>query len=83
MQIKKGYFIGISFLQDNSLTTRRLVDNVDDSENLSVMLGDFTEEGLLFYRTDYQKYWKALDRGTDPEISKKRILEKRLKDLRA
>ena len=78
----KGIFVGYMFLQSNGLTNRKLLNTIEDVEKTTLLVKDLTVEGLLFFRTSYQKYIKALDRGTDPAKACKNILERDLKKLR-
>jgi hypothetical protein len=84
-RIKWGIFVGYKFLQDNGLTTRRLVITPEDVEELVIKVKDLTEEGLEFSRrsdSSFGRYRSALDRGTDPEKACKNILERDLKKIR-
>jgi len=83
-QIKKWAFVGYRFLQEHGFTTRKLVDTIDDVENLLFKDKDRTDEGRLFYRSSYMKYIKAGDRDftKDPETACKNILERDLKKIR-
>ncbi len=85
--IKRGWFVGYRFLQENGLTTRRLVSSVDDVDRLVLRVKDLTEEGMRFTRTSdspYGRYIAAIGRNftQDPEMKAKRILEPALKELR-
>jgi hypothetical protein len=87
-QIKRGWFLGYRFLQENGLTTRRLVSTQDDLETLVLQVKDLTGEGMRFYRTSdspYARYAAAIGRDftKDPQRKVQRILEPGLKKLRA
>ena len=84
-QIRLGMFVGIQFLQENGLLTKTFVRVPEDVDTMEpIRAGDFTDEGLLFFRTHYPKYVAARDRDftKDPSKSVKRILERDLKKLR-
>jgi hypothetical protein len=85
-QIRSGMFVGIMFLQENGLLTKTFVRVPEDVETMDpIRAEDFTDEGLLFFRTSYQKYLAATGRDftKDPTKSAKRILERDLKKLRS
>jgi len=70
------------FLRTNGLLVRPLVATraeVDDDE-FAIRSNDLTTEGLAVIREGYDRWCKALDRGTPP--SKTTILEKALAKVR-
>lgn len=71
------------FLRTNGLLVRPLVTTraeVDDDE-FAIRSNDVTAEGLAVIREGYDRWCKALDRGTPP--SKTTILERALERVRA
>lgn len=55
------------FLQKNKLTTRQLLSESEDiSVHFEITKDDVTELGLSFLKSGYQKWVKAVDRGSDP-----------------
>ncbi|MDB5260251.1 MAG: hypothetical protein JWN37_482 [Candidatus Nomurabacteria bacterium] len=74
--IKKAFFLGIDYMQERGFIKRKIIDNAQDVEKLQLFVRDFTEEGLLFYRTKYQNYLTAIDKvSTIPEEAVKRYLK--------
>lgn len=70
-----GFYLGINFMQENGLTTRQVINKESDMHALKIYVRDLTAEGLLFYRTNYQKYLEAIDKvSTLPEKALKRYL---------
>lgn len=70
-----GRFFAIKFMQENNLLVNKTIETPEQVESLDIQAKDLTDEGLEFFRTTYQNYIKALDRGTDAEKSKKNILD--------
>lgn len=73
-------FLGLSFLQENGLTTRIIVNTVDDVKSSVLKRKDLTSKGFEFYRTVYEPtYMNIPDFTKDPQERVKAILEKNLK----
>ena len=73
---KFGWFLAVKFMQDNKMLIKKTITSPDDIDNFNLQRKDLTEEGLHFFRTTYQNYLKALDRGTNAAKSKINILDK-------
>jgi hypothetical protein len=63
--IIEEYVAAFGFFDSHGLTTRRLIpdDKIIDDE-FAVYQNDLTSEGMELFKTGYQKYLNALDRGT-------------------
>jgi hypothetical protein len=70
------------FLQDNSLTTRRLASSlVEVDENFGLNSDDLTDEGLALIKSGYNAWLKKVDKGMDPNDV--RVLQKALDKIRS
>jgi hypothetical protein len=71
------------FLRTNGLLVRPLATTRDevDNDEFAIRSNDVTAEGMAVIREGYDRWCKALDRGTPP--SKVTILEKALAKVRA
>lgn len=80
-RINRFSFLWYKFLQENNLTTRKLVEIPEDVEKVVLKAKDLTTEGLLFYR-DASRFLDLRDFNVNPENRVKRILEKELGKIR-
>jgi len=57
------------FLDENGLSSRKLLDPVDREigDDFAIGSDDVTAEGLVFMKQGYQKWLKAIDRGKPPD----------------
>ena len=54
----------VSFLQSNGLTTRQVFDcSTEMPDDFQIIVGDLTDEGLIFYRDAVPKWMRRLDKG--------------------
>ncbi len=54
----------VSFLQSNGLTTRQVFDcSLELPDDFKIVVGDLTDEGLIFYRDGVPKWMRQLDKG--------------------
>jgi len=81
-RVVDSFWVLHEFLRTNGLlrhtlaTSRETVDN----EDFAIRSDHLTDEGLAVMRAGYDRWCKALDRGTSP--SKTTILEKALEKVR-
>lgn len=80
LTIRRFYNI-TKFLQDNNLTVRTIMRNIDDvDDEFELKTEDLTEEGFALMKGTYEKWLRKFDRTG--ESSDMRVLERALKTLR-
>lgn len=77
------FWVFHEFLRANGLLVRTVASSREsvDSDDFSIRASDLTEEGLALVRAAYDRWCKALDRGTPP--SNVQILAKALAKMRS
>ena len=75
----------VNFLQDNKLTSRRILKKGEKATDESqIIIGDLTEEGIKFYAFGIRKWREKYDRAKDKDkaINDFYYIEKKLKEFR-
>lgn len=75
----------VNFLQDNKLTSRKILKKGEKATNESqIIIGDLTEEGIKFYAFGIRKWREKYDRAKnkDKAINDFSYIEKKLKEFR-
>ena len=75
----------VNFLQDNKLTSRRILKKGEKATDESqIIIGDLTEEGIKFYDFGIRKWREKYDRAKDKDkaINDFYYIEKKLKEFR-
>ena len=80
-KIEKFSYLYFKFLQDNGMTTRKLVESQADLEHLQMRVKDLTDEGNFFDR-NFERFLDLNDFNVDPHKRVERILVKGLKEMR-
>jgi|SRR3989344_3338859 len=75
-------YLWYKFFQENNLTTRQLVDRLEDAERVVLKVKDLTEEGMVFWR-NAERFLNLQDFNVNPEDRVKEILVKELQQLRS
>jgi hypothetical protein len=75
------FSIFVNFLQENNLTTRCLLSDVENiPEDFEVRRNDLTDEGFELIEEGFDRWLGGLDRRKSPPNTS--ILEKALKEIR-
>ncbi len=80
-KIEMFKYLWHEFLQNNGLTTRKLVNESSDSNKVVLRVKDLTPEGFEFY-SRASRFLDLSDFNVNPENRVERILEKELAKLR-
>jgi hypothetical protein len=83
-ELKKIFYFDylyIKFLQENNLTTHKLIEKEEDMESLTLKFGDLNEEGVFFDR-NMSKFLDLKDFNVDPHGRVEKILVKGLREMR-